>query len=151
LSTDALRSVDLIQQRLVDYALRLRYDDLPATTIHAAKVRVIDTLGALIGGFEGEPCRILRKTAARVPDSSGATVIGTCDMTTPDLAALVNGTTARYVEMNDVYHWPGSSGGHPSDVVAPILSAAEHARRSGPDLIAAIVLGYEVYLRLSDA
>ena len=151
MSATADRTVDRIQQRLVDYSCRLRYEELPDTTIHAAKVRLIDTLGALIGGFDGEPCRIVRKTAARVPDSGGATVIGTAGMTTPDLAAFVNGTTARYVEMNDVYHWPGSSGGHPSDVVAPILATAEHARAGGRDLIAAVVLGYEIYLRLSDA
>ena len=67
------------------------------------------------------------------------------------MAAFVNGTTARYVEMNDVYHAPGSSGGHPSDVVMPILAAAEHARAGGRQLITAVVLGYEIYLRLSDA
>lgn len=143
--------MDRIQQRLTDYACGLSYQSLPPETVHAATVRVIDTLGALVGGFDGEPCRIARKQAARVPDPGGATVIGTAIRTTPDMAAFVNGTTARYVEMNDVYHWPGSSGGHPSDVLAPILSVAEHVRASGRDLITAVVLGYEIYLRLSDA
>ena len=130
-------AADSIQQRLVDYACGLRYEGLSAETIHAAKVRVIDTLSALIGGFHGEPCRILRKRAARVPDPDGATVIGTAIRTTPDMAAFVNGTTARYVEMNDVYHWPGSSGGHPSDLLAPILAVAEHARGGGREFIIA--------------
>jgi 2-methylcitrate dehydratase len=146
-----MKTVDGIQQRLVEYTCRLRSDDLPAEVIHAAKVRVIDTLGALIGGFHGVPCGIVRRIAARVPDPGGATVIGTAIRTTPDMAAFVNGTTARYVEMNDVYHAPGSSGGHPSDVVMPVLAAAEHARAGGRQFIAAVVLGYEIYLRLSDA
>ncbi len=144
-------TVDSIQQRLVDYTCRLRDDALPPEAIHAAKVRVIDTLAALIGGFHGEPCRIARGMAARVPDPGGATMIGTSLKTTPDMAAFVNGTTARYVEMNDVYHWPGSSGGHPSDVLMPILAVAEHTRAGGRDFITAVVLGYEIYLRLSDA
>ena len=63
----------------------------------------------------------------------------------------MNGTTARYVEMNDVYHWPGSAGGHPSDVLMPIFAAAEHARANGRDFLTAVVLGYEIYLRMSDA
>ena len=67
------------------------------------------------------------------------------------MAAFVNGTTARYVEMNDVYHWPGSSGGHPSDVLMPVFAVAEAERRSGRDLILSIVLAYEIYLRMSDA
>ena len=144
-------TVDHIQQRLVDYAAALDYGTLPPEAVHAAKVRVIDTLAALAGGFDGEPCRIARRMAARMPDVDGATVTGTALKTTPDMAAFVNGTTARYVELNDVYHWPGSAGGHPSDVVMPVLGVAEHARAGGRDLIAAVVLAYEIYLRLSDA
>lgn len=144
-------AVDGIQQRLTDYAGELRYDALPAAVVHAAKVRVIDTMAALAGGFDGEPCRIARRVAARTPDADGATITGTTMKTTLDMAAFVNGTTARYVELNDVYHWPGSAGGHPSDVVMPVLGVAEHARASGRELISAVVLAYEIYLRFSDA
>ncbi len=144
-------TVDRLQQRLVDYAAALDYGALSPEAAHAGKVRVIDTLAALAGGFDGEPCRIARKMAARVPDTDGVTITGTAMKTTPDMAAFVNATTARYVELNDVYHWPGSAGGHPSDVVMPVLGVAEHARSGGRELIAAVVLAYEIYLRLSDA
>jgi len=143
-----MTTADRIQNALSGYAARLSNDDIDEATAHAAKVRVIDTLGALIGGFDGEPCRIARQVAARMPQAGGATVIGTTLTTSPDLAAFVNGTTARYVEMNDVYHWPGSSGGHPSDVVMPILAAAESVRASGRDFITALVLGYYIYMRM---
>src|SRR3954471_1921427 len=103
-----LQTADRIHATLSCYAERLSYSDLDRETIHAAKTRVIDTLGALIGGFAGEACRMARDVAARMPQPDGATVIGTRLKTSPDLAAFVNGTTARYVEMNDVYHWPGS-------------------------------------------
>ncbi|OGW86709.1 MAG: hypothetical protein A3K11_02165, partial [Nitrospirae bacterium RIFCSPLOWO2_12_FULL_63_8] len=99
----------------------------------------------------GEPCRIARNLAAQLPHPDGATVIGTRIKTTPDMAAFVNATTARYVEANDVYHWPGSSGGHPSDVLTPVLAAAEHAQAGGRDFITGVVLAYEVYLRIADA
>lgn len=149
-SSSQTKQVDSIQAHLSGYASQLRYEDLDATTIHAVKVRVIDTLGALIGGFFGEPCLSARDVAARMPQSAGATVIGTRLVTTPDVAAFVNGTTARYVEMNDVYHWPGSSGGHPSDVLTPVLGVAECRHASGRDLITAVALAYEIYLRMSD-
>jgi len=142
---------DAIQDRLATYAIQLDFEAIPAEVVHAAKVRIIDTLGALMGGFNGEPCRISRNLAARCPSDSGATVIGTRIRATPEMAAFANATTARYVEMNDVYHWPGSMGGHPSDVFAPILAMAESSRSSGRDLITAVVLGYEIYLRISDA
>jgi 2-methylcitrate dehydratase PrpD len=69
----ARNAVDGIQQRIASYANALSYADLPAGTVQAAKVRVIDTFGALIGGFEGEPCRIARRMAARHADPDGAT------------------------------------------------------------------------------
>lgn len=141
---------DGIQAHLSGYAAQLSYEQLDPATIHAVKVRVIDTLGALIGGFFGEPCLSARDVAARMPQSAGATVIGTRLTTAPDVAAFVNGTTARYVEMNDVYHWPGSSGGHPSDVLTPVLGVAEYVHASGKDLITALALAYEIYLRMSD-
>lgn len=142
---------DATQQRILDYALALDYGALTPRASHEAKVRVIDTLAALAGGFDGAACVVARRMAARLPDAEGATVYGTAIKTTPDMAAFANATAARYVELNDVYHWPGSAGGHPSDVVMPLLGVAEHARASGRDLIAAVVLAYEIYLRLSDA
>ncbi len=147
----SVKPADLLQSQMSGYAARLAYEDLDEEAIHAAKVRTIDTLGALIGGFFGEPCRTARDLAARMPQPGGATVIGTRLVTAPDMAAFVNGTTARYVEMNDVYHWPGSSGGHPSDVFAPVLGVAEHVRASGKEFVTALVLAYEIYLRMSDA
>jgi 2-methylcitrate dehydratase len=145
------RKLDRLQRRLADYSAALSYDSLPASAAHAAKVRVIDTLAALAGGYEGEPCAITRRMAARTPLADGATVYGTAIRTTPEMAAFANATAARYVELNDVYHWPGSAGGHPSDVIMPLLGVAEHAGAGGREVIAAVVLAYEIYLRLSDA
>src|ERR1051325_2376005 len=143
-----MQTGDRIQSHLSSYAAGLAYEQFDDDTVHAAKVRVIDTFGALVGGFTGDPCRVARDIAAQMPNPKGATIIGTDVKTAPDLAAFANGTTARYVEMNDVYHWPGSSGGHPSDVLMPIFAAAESADTSGREFITAVILGYEVYLRL---
>jgi len=145
------RKSDGLQRRIADYAAALDYDRLTPEAVHAAKVRVIDTLAALAGGFDGEACRIARRIASRTPVDDGASIYGTPVRTTPEMAAFANGTAARFVEMNDVYHWPGSAGGHPSDVVMPLLGVAEYAGKGGRDLIAAVVLAYEIYLRLSDA
>ncbi len=144
------KAIDSIQERLTRYACDLDYADLPPEAIHAAKVRIIDTLGILIGGFFGEPSRIARNLAAQMPDVAGATLIGTRMKTAPDMAAFVNATTAHYAELNDAYHWPGSFHGHPNDVVAPVLTVAEYAQTSGRELITGIALAYEVFLRVSD-
>ena len=144
------KAVDSVQQRLSDYAFGLNYGDLSPEAIHTAKARIIDTLGVLIGGFFGDACRITRNLAAQMSDPVGATVLGTRMKTTPDMAAFVNATTARYLEFSDFYHWPGSTHGHPSDVITPVLAAAEHARSSGSEFITGVVLAYEVYCRIAD-
>jgi 2-methylcitrate dehydratase len=145
------RTVDRIQQHLTLYASRLEFKDLTAEVVHAAKMRFLDILGVLIGGYFGEPCEIARRIGAGPQFVDGATIIGTARKTSPDMAAFVNGTTARYLEMNDAYHRPGVSGAHPSDMLPCILGVAEHMHASGRDYITAAVLAYEVYLRMNDA
>src|SRR5687767_3268177 len=103
-SGSAAKAVDALQERLTDYACTLTYDSLPAHVVHAAKARVIDTMGVVIGGVFGAASRIARDLAAQTPDPAGATVLGTRITTTPDLAAFANGVTARHVDMLDVYH-----------------------------------------------
>ena len=144
------KTVDSIQQRLTEYACGLNYDTLPTEVIHAAKVRTIDTFGSLIAGFFAEPCRISRNIASKVAVPSGTTIIGTRMKTTPDLAAFVNASTSRYGEITDAYHSFGSANGHPSDVIMPVLAAAEYSQSNGREFITAVVLAYEIYVRFSD-
>ena len=144
------KAVDSIQKRLTDYACALTYADLSPEAIHGAKARIIDTLGALVAGFFGEPCRIAGNLAAQMPNPNGATVIGTRLKTALDMAAFVNGLTARDPELTDMNFRPGSFGGHPSDALPPVLSVAEHAQVSGRDFLTAVVLTYEAYLRVAD-
>ena len=148
-SQDTGKKVDALHQRLSAYASELRYEDLPAEVIDAAKRSVVDTLGALVAGFDGEPCAIARKLGAQVAAARGVAVIGTGMRVPPDMAAFVNATASRYAELTDIYHWPGCAVAHPSDVVTPILAAAEHAGGDGRAFITALVLGYEVCMRLA--
>ena len=67
------KPIDSIQERLTSYACALGGDRLPLDVIHATKVRVIDTFGSLIGGYDGDPCRFARKLAAQMPMPDGAT------------------------------------------------------------------------------
>ena len=64
-------------------------------------------------------------------------------------AALINGTAAHTVEVDDIYS-PGLY--HPGvSVIAAALAAAEGEAASGADLLTAIVAGYEVSNRIARA
>ncbi len=142
---------DHLQERLTRYALDLDYGNISDAAIHAAKVRIIDTMGALVGGFFDEPSQLARSMAGDLPFPTGVSVIGTRMKTTVEMAAFANSIASRSVEINDIAHKPGGRNGHPSDVIAPLLSVAELMHTSGRDYIAGIVLAYEVYLRLAES
>ena len=55
----------------------------------------------------------------------------------------------RYLDFNDGFITP-KGGGHPSDMLAPLLSTAEVYGRSGRDLITAMVVSFDVACKLMD-
>ena len=100
-----------------------------------------------IGALEERPVRICREIAAggaaRRPSSepTGAH--------TPDLATFANSAAPRYLDFNDTF--VGRFAVHPSDNIAACLAVAEAERAERAELIAAIVIAYEVNCRLVDA
>ena len=131
-----------------NYAVDLKYEDLPPEVVLRVKRVMIDTIGCAIGGYSAEPSQIAVKLAAGTSATHGATVLVRGIKTNPGLAAFANGVMIRYMDFNDGYIGIGS--GHPSDTIAALLPCAETAGRSGRDLILATVLAYEVYCKVSD-
>src|SRR5205085_12572847 len=79
------------------------------------------------------------------------TVLGSTSKTSAPNAVLVNGSLIRILDLNDYVNTKdGQIGGHPSDNIPVALAAAELGHSSGRDVLAAIVVGYEVYGRLKE-
>ena len=126
------------------YVAELRYEDLPDHVVHAARRVLLDTIGAGLGGMTGEEGkRVLAGIQAidRAPDT---TIWGTDARLSVTGAALVNGTLAHALEMDD---FGGCS--HSGTVVIPAaLSLVERDRKvDGRTLLTAIVAGYEIARR----
>src|SRR5215813_14289778 len=47
-----------IAQTLADYAVKLRYEDLPPEVVRTVKRTIIDTIGCAIGGYQAGPSQI---------------------------------------------------------------------------------------------
>jgi 2-methylcitrate dehydratase len=137
-----------LADRLAAYAQRLSYRDIGAPTLEAVKVLVVDSVGCAIAAFDERPVRICREIAAATGGGS-STILGTHRRTTPDLAAFANAAAIRYYDLNDVYVSRQAS--HPSDAIAACFAIAEAEKASAKDLIAAIVIAYEIECRLVDA
>ena len=135
--------MDATLKQIVDFSYQLSYEQLPSVAIRECKRRVIDTFACALGGFNAEPSKMARAIARRVSSENPARVLGTPDHSSPELAAFANGVMIRYLDFNDA---TGSGGGHPSDMFAALLAAAESAKTDGKTFITAAVAAYELYL-----
>ena len=138
-----------LEDRMVDYALELRYDELPDNAIHHLKRRVIDTLGGALAAYTAPPVRIARRVALPVSGDGGARIWGSLTRTAPDMAAFVNGSALRYLDINDTHRT--IDGSHPSDNLGGVLAVAEMLGASGRDLLLAMVISYEIQCRFVDS
>jgi 2-methylcitrate dehydratase PrpD len=137
-----------LTERLADFVTTIQPADIPSSVIDVARDYVLDWLGSAVAGTVTDPGHILLDYAASQA-GRGATVIGLDGQRNADLAALVNGSLSHIVEMDDLHR---ASVLHPAAPVIPAaLAVAERERRSGLDFVTALVLGYEVSIRIGEA
>jgi 2-methylcitrate dehydratase len=136
-------------QRLAEFVVCARYEDLSEAAREQLRIRVLDSLGCAIGALDGEPIAILRLHLRDFGGRDLCTLIGG-GRTAPDRAAFYNSALVRYLDFNDSYLAKGETC-HPSDNLGSVLAAAEYADADGRTLLAALAVAYQVQCRLSDA
>ncbi|MEK7216026.1 MAG: MmgE/PrpD family protein, partial [Chloroflexota bacterium] len=111
-----------------------------------AKLLLLDSLGCAFGAL-GEPtAQATLRAVAAMGGTPECTIIGSGARTSIANAVLANGVLIRTLDVNDFGSEPRTSG-HPSDNIAVALAAGEQSGCSGRDVLAAIVLGYELHNR----
>ena len=113
--------------------------------------RIIDNASVAIASLNRRPVASARAMAIAHPRSGGATVFGMPNDQRFDCewAAWANGTAVRELDYHDTYLAADYS--HPGDNIPPILSVAQQLNKSGKDLLAGIVTGYEIHVDLVKA
>ena len=139
-------------EQLADWTLGIRAGDLPQATIDQAKLLLLDTIGCGYAALDEESAHAVIKSMAEAGGAPQCTVIGARDKTSAINAVLLNGSLCRILDLNDYVNTKsGQIGGHPSDNIPVALAAAELSNTSGREMIAAIVVGYEIYGRFKEA
>ena len=138
--------------RLAAWLTALRADDFSQRAIERAKLLLLDTLGCGFAALDDECARAVLATLGALGEKPRCTVLGHPRGMSAPSAVLANGTLVRVLDLNDyvvgAHPQSGARGGHPSDNIPVALAAAESsAQSSGHDLLAAIVLAYEIYGR----
>ncbi len=116
--------------------------DLPANAIPNAKKAIADTFAAILAGAVSEVAAPLLRYVEAARAAGATPILGTGIVTSPETAALVNGTFGHALDYDDVLAMMPA---HPSAVVLPaLLASIEDERVSGRALIEAYVTGVEV-------
>jgi 2-methylcitrate dehydratase len=149
-SVAAQSAAPSLEQRLADFALATRFEDLPAEVVAAMKRSVLDTLACAFGAVGSEAATIAESTIrSTFGTGQAATVIGNPRRATIEGAVFVNGVLVRSLDLNDTYI--GTEPLHPSELFPTALAISEDGKRSGRDFIAALAVGYEASMRVTDA
>jgi 2-methylcitrate dehydratase len=138
-------------EQLANWVLATRTSDVPEAAINQAKVLLLDAIGCGFAAFEEDAAIAVLDTLKDMGGAPHCTVLGSTTKTSAPNAVLVNGSLIRILDLNDYVNTKsGQIGGHPSDNIPVALAAGEVANSAGRDVLAAIVIGYEIYGRLKE-
>lgn len=108
--------------------------------------RIIDNASVAAAALTRRPVANARAQAQAHPYRPGAPVFGVGGSYSPEWAAWANGVAVRELDFHDTFLAAEYS--HPGDNIPPILAVAQHAGRTGRDLIRGLATGYEIQIDL---
>ena len=137
--------------RLAERAAAVRLEDFSEKSIEQAKLILLDTLGCGFAALDDECANAVVAMVQALGEAPHCALIGRAQRASAPSAVLANGALIRVLDLNDYVIGAdpvtGARGGHPSDNIPVALAAAELSGAGGHDLLAAILLGYEIYGR----
>ncbi|MEK7219987.1 MAG: MmgE/PrpD family protein, partial [candidate division NC10 bacterium] len=138
-----------ISDQMAAFIYDTDYDAVSADALTIGKLCVLDWLGSVYAGKGSRPAVAMLLVAKSLGGNPEATLLPDGSQSSAYLAALVNAAASHVVEMDDLHT---GSILHPAAPVIPAaLAMAEREGASGRELLAAIVTGYEVAIRVGEA
>ncbi len=137
-------SRNLLEQ-IADYAINLRYEDIPPEAVDLAKTIVFDSIGTGLGGYQRELGRKAVRYAEGMMAGDDAALLGSGQRVSIEGAAFANGVMVKILGMDDSHR---SAGHIASQLVPAVLAVGEAWNTSGEEMIAAIVAAYDFAVRV---
>ena len=136
-------------EELASFAARLEFADIPQAVVRRAEDLLLDWVASALAGKGARAVESIERFAREMGPAAGASeVLISRRTTSPLFAALVNAASSHYAEQDDVHN---GSVFHPGTVVfPPVLAIAQATRCSGREMLAAVVAGYEVGIRVGE-
>ncbi|HAB51422.1 MAG: 2-methylcitrate dehydratase [Ignavibacteria bacterium RIFOXYB2_FULL_35_12] len=137
-----------ISRQISEFAVNLKYKDLPENVVHEVKRYLYDSIGCAYGAYQTKDVNIIRNIYKKMKGAKESTVIGFGDKLPAVNTTLINSLMIRALDFNDIFWKEDPS--HPSDIIPAALSVGELVGASMKDVITAIVLAYEFEQRLCE-
>ena len=136
-------------ERLAQFVAETQWDEIPVAVQQHAKLVLLDTLGVILAGAEQPEVQQLRARLLTTA-GTGATVLARgWPSSDPRTAALLNGIAGRSIELCEGHRYVPCQGA--VQIVPGVLAAAEGAQSTGRDMLIALIVGYDVAVRLGAA
>ena len=135
-----------LRRKLADFIHSTSFQNLPAEVIRYAKLCILDLMGVSFAGVPQRATSIIRGLISAAGGNEGVTLWGS-DRKLPVLSAsLLNAVQGHAIDMDDGHRF---ANGHPGVVTIPAAVAlAERENLTGRELIASVVIGYDMFIRL---
>ncbi len=137
-----------ISHKIAEFAVNLKYEDLPEEVVFQVKRFLLDSIGCAFGGWDTEDVQIQFRLHQQMNGTEEGTVLVSGAQMPMNHAALLNSLLIRALDYNDIYWEEDPS--HPSDIIPAALTPAEVLSKSGKDVITAIALAYEFEQRMCE-
>jgi 2-methylcitrate dehydratase PrpD len=132
-------------ERTADFIHNATWSNLPDSVQQAATRNLIDLLATLAAGTSTEASRLARDAVAATHRGGPAPIAFDGRSVSPVGAALANATTLDSMDAHDGHRLAKGHAG--AGVLAAALALAPESNWRGSDLLASLVVGYEVALR----
>jgi len=140
-----VRTGEPISVQMAEWFGGLEWSSIPDATRYLARLRMLDTIGLMLGGSTSEASSIARERARQNPGV--ATIAGAPDGVSAEWAAFANGVAAHCLDYDDTF---SDSVVHPGSMIVPVaLAIGEKTGASGADILTAIAGGYEIAARIA--
>ena len=132
---------------LAEFIADFSYEHLSDDDVDLMQCFFLDWLGCTYGGsHESATCYAM--TMSQVFGADGAVdILPSKDTGPPTLAALINGVASHVLEMDDLHREAIIHTAAPT--IPAVLAAAQQRRVSGREMLAALVVAFEVHIRIA--
>lgn len=138
-----------ITETIAEYIEQTKFDDFPKEVVERAKYHILDNIGCALGGYQLDISKMHIDVAKGLGSSAQSTLIGDGTRVSSVNAAYTNATLAMGLDFADHYPHAPSMIGSPTVQSALALGEARHI--SGEELLTAVIVGYEVAIRVGRA